>query len=116
MSAFLYISGLLIGIAAFIYMLSIYEKTKEKLSQPIDKNKSEPSNTNIETGAIAFNKRPALPPGTRICPLCGSSLTKYEGLYANKTIRGDSASLIIMGCKYCYKESENSSQPKQSAI
>lgn len=113
---FLYISGLLVGIAAFIYILAIYEKTKEKISQGPDNNKPEPVKVNIETGAIGFNKRPALPPGTRICPLCGSSLTKYEGLYASKTIRGDSASLIIMGCRYCYKESENSSQPKQSAI
>jgi len=113
---FLYISGLLIGIAAFIYMLSIYEKTKVKISRPVQGNQSEPENLKMETGTIAFNKRPPLPPGTRICPLCGSSLTKYEGLYAGKTIKGDSASLIIMGCKYCYKESENSAAPKKSGI
>ena len=116
MNTFLYISGLLIGIAAFIYMLSIYEKAREKLSASATNKKSEPPALNIEDGTIAFNKRPALPPGTRICPLCGSPLTKYEGLYANKNIRGDSATLIIMGCKYCYKESENSSIPKKSLL
>ena len=31
LSVFLYISGLLIGIAAFIYMLSMYEKAKVKI-------------------------------------------------------------------------------------
>lgn len=114
MSAFLYISGLLIGIAAFIYMLSIYEKAKEKISTPVQGNRNEPENLKMETGAIAFNKRPALPPGTRICPLCGSSLTKYEGLYASKTFRGDSASLIIMGCKYCYKVQDSPAVPEQN--
>ena len=116
MSIFLYISGLLIGIAVFIYILSIHEKTKEKISQLTEKNKPEPHSINIKTENIGFNKRPPLPPGTRICPLCGSSLEKYEGLYASKIIRGDSASILIMGCKYCYKEPEKSSQYKQSAI
>ncbi len=116
MNTILYISGLLIGIAAFIYILSIYEKARVKLSSPVQEKKSEVPSFNIEDGTIAFNKRPALPPGTRICPLCGSSLTKYEGLYANKNIRGDSASLIIMGCKYCFKESENSAIPKKSQL
>jgi len=113
-NTFLYISGLLIGIAALIYMLSIYEKARGKISSPAQGKKNEPPAVNIEDGTIAFNKRPALPPGTRICPLCGSPLSKYEGLYASKNIRGDSATLIIMGCKYCYKESENSTAPKKS--
>jgi hypothetical protein len=108
LSAFFYFSGLLIGIAAFIYILSIYEKTKIKIPRPVQDRANEPENLKMETGNIAFNKRPSLPPGTRICPLCGSSLTKYEGLYASKTFRSDSASLIIMGCKYCYKEAGNS--------
>jgi hypothetical protein len=112
LSAFLYFSGLLIGIAAFIYMLSIYEKAKVKISRPAQDFPPEPENLKMETGNIAFNKRPSLPPGTRICPLCGSSLTKYEGLYASKTFRGESASLIIMGCKYCYKEPGNSPIPE----
>ena len=116
MSTFLYLSGLLIGIAAFLYMLSIYEKAKIKISRPIQENSSDQESLNMETGNIAFTKRPLLPPGTRICPLCGSSLTKYEGLYASKTIRGDSASLIIMGCRYCYRESQNSAAPGKIQI
>ncbi len=119
MNAFLYISGLLIGMAVFIYILSIQEKTKRKISQLTRKNKPEPIesyNMDIKTENIGFNKRPPLPPGTRICPLCGSSLEKYEGLYANKITRSDSAFIMIMGCKYCYKEPGKSSQHKQPAI
>ena len=116
MSTFLYISGFLIGLTIFVYILSIHEKTKEKILQHTKKNKPEPHSINIKTETIGFNKRPPLPPGTRICPLCGSSLEKYEGLYASKIIKDNSASIMIMGCKYCYKEPGKSSRNKQSAV
>jgi hypothetical protein len=40
--------------------------------------------------------------------MCGSQLTKYEGLYASRINMTDSGKLMIMGCKYCYKEDKES--------
>ncbi|HOP64603.1 MAG TPA: hypothetical protein PK358_01035 [Spirochaetota bacterium] len=115
MDILLYLAGLIIGIAAFLYVYSLISDGKEairKLGEPGEK----PPVQNIDTGTVAFRNRPALPPGTRICPLCGSSLTKYEGLYASKTIERGSEKLMIMGCRYCYRENEDPEKPKKSSI
>ncbi len=115
MDIILYLSGLLIGIAVFLYMYSLISGGKEKI-----KNLSSPKENipiqRMDSGTVSFRNRPALPPGTRICPLCGSSLTKYEGLYASKTVERGKEKLMIMGCRYCYRENENPEKPKKSSM
>jgi len=103
MSALIFILGLAIGITAFLYILSAISSGMNKI------NKSEaPANKiikqSIEPDTIGFRGRKTLPPGTRICPLCGSELTKYEGLYASKITEKNENKILIMGCKYCFKD------------
>ena len=102
MEILFYFAGLILGICVFIYILSLLHTAKDKISG-IKGTQPGPAEK-IEPGTISFRKRPALPPGTRICPMCGSPLTKYEGLYASRIDMTNSSKLVIMGCKYCYKE------------
>ncbi len=115
MSLLIYFAGLLIGVSVFLYIYStIAEKTQSKAKNI---SKAPASQKIIKTdGNISFNKRPPLPPGTRVCPLCGSSLTKYEGLYATKIKQSGIDKLLIMGCRYCYKEDEDPLKPKKSSL
>lgn len=106
MEIIFYFAGLLLGICVFIYMLSMLQSAKDKISGI--KGRAPVPSEKIEPGTISFRKRPALPPGTRICPMCGSQLTKYEGLYASRIDMTNSSKLMIMGCKYCYKEDKES--------
>lgn len=103
MEIFFYFAGLLLGICLFLYILSMLHTAKEKISGTGTGRQPSPAEQ-IEPGTISFRKRPALPPGTRICPMCGSALTKYEGLYASRIDMTNSSKLMIMGCKYCYKD------------
>lgn len=115
MDVILYLAGLIIGIAAFLYVYALIADGKEKIKSLGSQKENAPVQ-NVDTGAVAFRNRPALAPGTRICPLCGSSLTKYEGLYASKVTERGSEKLMIMGCRYCYRENEDPEKPKKSAI
>lgn len=103
MAVLLYFAGLVIGVTIFLYVLSTVRDTKEKLAVGKTAEQMPPAE-NIKPGTISFRKRPALPPGTRICPMCGSALTKFEGLYASRIDMANSSKLMIMGCRYCYKE------------
>ena len=58
----------------------------------------------VEPENVGFRNIRSISPGERICPLCGSILTKYEGLYASKTIESSERKILIMGCKYCFKD------------
>jgi len=113
MDILLYFAGLVIGVTVFLYILSTGRDAKEKFKgagtpgQPVLTDKVEP-------GTIAFRKRPSLPPGTRICPMCGSALTKYEGLYASRIDMADSSKIMIMGCRYCYKEDNAADAPEKA--
>ena len=115
MSVLLYFAGLVIGIAAFLYVYALIADSKEKIKS-LGSSKEPVSVQNVDSGTIGFRNRPALAPGTRICPLCGSSLTKYEGLYASKVMERGSEKLIIMGCRYCYRENEDPEKPKKSTM
>jgi hypothetical protein len=103
MSALIFIAGLVIGITAFLYMFSVIaeglKKThgKSKTRNRITEQKIEPDN-------IGFRNRRLIPPGKRVCPLCCCELTKYEGLYATKVIENGDKKILIMGCKYCFKD------------
>ena len=113
MDILLYFAGLVIGICAFFYILSAIQAAKKKVAGMPGPSKPAPA-AKIEPGTISFRKRPALPPGTRICPMCGSSLTRYEGLYASRIDMKDNSRIIIMGCRYCYTEDEDSGKPRKS--
>jgi len=103
MSALIFIVGLAVGISAFLYILSAISAGKNKLTKSgAVQNKI--TKQNIEADTIGFRGRKTVPPGTRICPLCGSELTKYEGLYASKITEKSENKILIMGCKYCFKD------------
>ncbi|PKL19126.1 MAG: hypothetical protein CVV49_02275 [Spirochaetae bacterium HGW-Spirochaetae-5] len=90
MSALIFIAGLAIGVSAFLYILSVISGGMNKFGKS-------------DAGQKKIVKQ-TVPPGTRICPLCGSELTKYEGLYASKITEKSENKIIIMGCKYCFKD------------
>jgi hypothetical protein len=102
----MYLVGGVIAVALFFYLISSYESVKERVKgggragggdagPPI---KIEPRNI--------FMKNMKRPPGARLCPLCGSTLTQFEALYAEQ-LKGDKGrKILILGCRYCYKEGE----------
>jgi len=95
--------GLLIGISAFIYLYSAVTDGRKKVGK-LFTEKDKTVKEYIEPENIGFRGMKYLPPGSRICPLCGSILTKYEGLYATKIIDNSERKILIMGCKYCFKD------------
>jgi hypothetical protein len=102
MNALIFIAGLIIGITAFLYLLSVITEGMKKTRKTgttgkITEQKIAPEN-------IGFRNRRLIPPGTRVCPLCCSELTKYEGLYATKIYENGEKKILIMGCKYCFKD------------
>ncbi len=101
MSALLYLVGLIIGATVFIYLYSSYQSGKEKLKEYREKKDPEAPSLNPDT-VDYFSIRRA--PGTRLCPLCGKELTKYESLYASETEEQGRKKILIHGCRYCYKE------------
>ena len=103
MSSFIFIFGLFIGIAAFFYLRSTITEGKEKISKAFSA-KDKTAKEFVEPDKIGFRGIRLLPPGNRICPLCGSILTKYEGLYATKITDNSERKILIMGCRYCYKD------------
>jgi hypothetical protein len=103
MSALIFILGLAIGISAFLYLLSVISGGMNKFGKS-GTGQKKIEKQSIEPETIGFRGRKSLPPGTRICPLCGSELTKYEGLYASKITEKSENKIMIMGCKYCFKD------------
>ncbi|MBN2079112.1 MAG: hypothetical protein JW838_09095 [Spirochaetes bacterium] len=101
MSALLYLVGLIIGATVFIYLYSAYQTGKEKLKESREEKRPEAPSVNPE--AVDYFSIPRAP-GTRLCPLCGKELTKYESLYASETEEGGKRKILIHGCRYCYKE------------
>jgi hypothetical protein len=105
----LYFLGLVIGVAAFIYLLSLYETGKEKvrdMKKPRGADQPKPGEDAVDPRMV-FGKRGARAPGERVCPLCGSMLTQFEGLYATPLKTAEGPKILIMGCRYCYKTGED---------
>lgn len=120
MSALIYIAGFLIGAAVFMYLYSLYQSGAEKLRSssspnlgPTETQKISPQQEPVETRN--FLRAPGRAPGERLCPLCGSSLTRYEPLYASKNIMGGEAKILIHGCRYCYKPDDTADYPRRSS-
>lgn len=103
MSALIFIAGLAIGVSAFLYFVSAMSGIKRWSSTP-NKNGGPVQKDSIKPEELTFAGRRKIPPGSRICPLCGSELTKYEGLYASKVIDRAEPKILIMGCRYCFKD------------
>ncbi len=103
MTELLYLIGLIIGATVFIYLYSSYQTGKEKLKEMRDsKNPPEPT---MNPERVDYFSMPRAP-GTRLCPLCGKELTKYEALYASETEEQGKKKILIHGCRYCYKDKE----------
>ena len=102
MSALIFIAGLIIGITAFFYILSLISDGMKKTRKSGLKGKK--TEQKIEPENIGFRNRRLIPPGTRVCPLCCSELTKFEGLYATNIYENGEKKILIMGCKYCFKD------------
>lgn len=103
MSVLIFIAGLAIGISAFLYILSAISGGMDRIKKPAA-GSGKIVKQNICAETTGFRGRNTVPPGTRICPLCGSELTKYEGLYASKITEKSENKILIMGCRYCFKD------------
>ena len=121
MTVILYLVGLIIGITAFLYIMSSINSIKDKSNLKNNSNikpKSDPDLTGrIESANTSVkNKIINSAPGERFCPLCGSSLTKFEALYASHISTDKGKKILIYGCRYCYKPEENPEETKRSDI
>ncbi len=106
MEYLLYLVGFVVGIAIFLYILSLYETGKEKIkniSRPAEGKRDAPARIEPDT---VFQKKWKAHPGQRICPLCGSVLTRDEALYASPLKTDKGPKILILGCRYCWKEDD----------
>ncbi|HSV97285.1 MAG TPA: hypothetical protein VLM75_10165 [Spirochaetota bacterium] len=102
-----YFVGFVIALAVFLYALNAYESGKRKLKElKSGPNKKDGGRTATIEPQDIFLKKPRSHPGERMCPLCGSALTNYEALYAAPVKDGDGGKILILGCRYCYKEED----------
>lgn len=115
MEYLLYLAGLIIGVALFLYGLSLYEDSKRRIKamrsgeKPGEKGIDRPVNPQ----EIAFSGMRRAP-GERMCPICGTVLTRYEALYASQQENGAGKKILIHGCRYCYKPDEKADEEKKS--
>ena len=106
----LYILSFVVGIALFVYLLSLYHTLKDKLIQNQKKVINPISQPKVEQTTLQPK-----PLKERTCPVCGSMLSRYEALYASKVVK-DSTKILIYGCRYCYKPDEDPDKKKTSDI
>lgn len=108
MSSLLYLSGLIIGITIFLYILSTFNSAKDKLKK-ITKNAPAPkASPELEPKNIEYKNHSPVN-GTRICPLCSRRLSKLEPLYASFIETEYGRKILIYGCPYCYKPEKEKS-------
>lgn len=114
MKALLFITGLLVGVSIFAYLLSLYNDGREKISGK--RGPSPGPRVSVDPKILAGQERLTRAPGSRMCPLCGSELTKYEALYASQVETGSGKKILIHGCRYCYKPDEDPEKKKKSSL
>ncbi|HOO70508.1 MAG TPA: hypothetical protein PK926_02025 [Spirochaetota bacterium] len=114
MNIAIYIIGLLIGIAVFVYLLSTYESGKEKITR-FRASRAPRPDPGVTAEKISVKTKPGPAPGERMCPVCRSMLSKYEALYASEVETRWGRKIMIYGCRYCYKPEEDPDQEKKSA-
>lgn len=108
----LYILSFGLGIAVFLYSLSLYHQFKERpakpgTKQPVPKPTQDKIQFTPQSEPVHLKER--------TCPVCGSKLSRYEALYASKVVKG-STKILIYGCRYCYKPEEDPDKKKKSDI
>ena len=107
MSILLYVVGVAIGVSVFLYFLHALDSGKKKIMRISASEKTvtaRPSTKNTSAGREQqFSSLKKAHPGERICPLCGSVLTRHEPLYASRYERGNAKKILIHGCRYCFK-------------
>lgn len=108
----LYILSFGIGIAIFLYLLSLYHQFKERPAKP---EKKQPVPKLIQNKIQITPQDEPVHLKERTCPVCGSKLSRYEALYASKVVKG-STKILIYGCRYCYKPEEDPDKKKKSDI
>ena len=122
MEYILYFIGFAIGIILFIYALSFYESGKERIKASTVKGDKSPNDEKNKSSGISVSPQNISyqdlkrQPKERICPLCGSVLTKYEALYASKFEKSKGKMVLIYGCRYCYKPDEDPDEEKKAEI
>lgn len=100
MSFFLYLAGLGVGTALFLYIVSLYSHGKSRIGRKKTTTEPKAGGSAVQVRQPVFT----IPPGERMCPLCRTVLTKREALYASRIALNDTNKLLILGCRYCYKE------------
>jgi hypothetical protein len=112
MTVLLYVAGLVVGLACFMYFLHLYETGKEKVRTATGRKPAQaPAKENLSPNMVSFA---AMAPGERMCPLCRTKLSKYEALYASRMRFSDGDKIMIHGCRYCYKPDEDPDRVKKS--
>ncbi len=108
MEYLLYLIGLIIGFGLFFYLLSLYHSGREKVEKMRSHGTMPPPvpSMKVEPQSI-FHKKFGRTPGERICPLCGSILTRNEALYATPVKSETGPKILILGCRYCYSLDES---------
>lgn len=115
MTYLLYLIGFIIALALFLYTLSGLEwKRNRALYGSHQKKRIGQPPTRVQPNKN-FNKKIKWLPGERICPLCGSVLTKSDALYSSQVDSAEGQKILILGCRYCYKpeDKQKKSNDKQ---
>lgn len=102
------------GVAVFLYLLSLYNQMKDKKQHPMIKKDNAKPVESIKNEPAAINTVSAHLK-QRTCPLCKSTLTRYEALYATKLVKNN-PTIFIYGCRYCFKPEEDPHKIKKSDI
>lgn len=103
MENLLYLAGLIIGIALFLYALSFYEESKEKIKKRLSDNRE----VSINPQVISYQDKQEFP-RERFCPICRAVLTRFEALYAFQIEDENEKKIMIYGCRYCYRPDKES--------
>jgi hypothetical protein len=103
MSAFLYVSGLVIGIASFLYIGSFLRDTTETITKKDFFLKLKAKHKKSRKDIFKNSPINKINPGLRMCPFCRVKLSRDEPLYASKVFDKNDKKLLIHGCKLCYK-------------
>lgn len=100
MTYLLYFVGFLIAVSAFLYFVNAVDAGERKLKAM---KSSAPKNEKPEALPVRDVQPLRMNAGDRTCPLCRSTLTDLEPLYASRNETNGDAKIMIHGCRYCYK-------------
>lgn len=121
MGIFFTLAGIIIAVSLFLYFINAIEDGKrilgEKISNPEDSVNRNAALT--KNGITHYTKKSKIHnlsdeikksiPGRR-CPLCSTTLTRDEPLYASHVETYNERKVLIHGCPYCYKNKNHSSK------